>query len=92
MLTLEAQTVDALSGRWICEVHGNGKWSDAEEATFEIDTDDSSKWSLVVKRQGDAISLGKRHVGDDLTAPYCGLNGTISGTYFRGSRPIDPSR
>lgn len=92
VLTVEAQTVDALSGRWVCEVHGNGEWTGAEEATFEINTDDSSKWSLVATRQGDAISLEERHVGGDLTAPYCGMNGTISGTYFRGSGPIDPSR
>ncbi|UXN75053.1 hypothetical protein N8D56_09070 [Devosia sp. A8/3-2] len=83
VLTFEAQTVDPVDGRWVCEAHGDGEWTGAEEASFEIRTDEDIKWSLTATRAGATLRLEESATGDSASAPFCGSGGTISGTYFR---------
>jgi len=92
VLTFEANTVDPVSARWVCNATGNGEWTGPEEATLAVDSEDTSSWSLTTTRKGAALSVDERHLGGDSTAPYCGLNGMVSGTYFRVAGSTDASR
>ncbi len=92
VLTFEANTVDPVSARWVCDADGDGEWTGPEEATLNVQTDSDARWSLRTTRKGDALSVDERHLGGSVTAPYCGMNGMISGTYFRVAGSTDASR
>lgn len=84
VLTFNANAVDPLGARWVCDADGNGEWTGENEGTLEVKTgEDTSRWSLVVTRKGDTMQVEERHVSGDPSIPYCGFNGSLSGTYFR---------
>lgn len=92
VLTFEADTVDPVSGRWVCDATGGGEWTGPEEATLAVTSEESARWSLTTTRKGAMLSVDERHLGGAPTAPYCGLNGMISGAYFRVAGSTDASR
>ena len=87
VLTFNANAVDPLGARWVCDADGDGEWTGENEGTLEVKTgEDTSRWSLVISRKGDTLQVQERHVSGDRSIPYCGFNGSLSGTYFR----VDP--
>ncbi len=74
--------VDPRSARWVCDLDAEGKLVDgvliAEDPEIE-------GWQVTVHRVGAGLIVketAKPNTKTDGYSPYCGMNGTVEGTYF----------
>lgn len=81
-LRVRATTVEQIAGRWVCDVDSLGR---AKGDVLDIaNVDDAPGWVLRLARTGVALTVTQRSPGDKPAgAPWCGLNGTLAGHYFR---------
>lgn len=93
VLTFNAQSVDPVAGRWVCDAKGDGEWTGPEEAMLDIKNEPGDpQWKLVVTRQGPVLKVDEQFVSGERQKTYCGFNGSLSGAYFRVSGSTDVSR
>lgn len=73
-------------GRWVCDAAG--RVTEGKKGTF-ISVPEQPGWSIEVVRFRNFVELTE-HASDGLAAssPYCGLNGTFAGSYFRVTKSV----
>lgn len=76
-LTVEANSAEPQTGRWVCGAEGTGK---AVGDALEVKVDDEGS---VLKLSRTGPVLGVDASGGPEMVSYCGLNGTVEGSYFK---------
>lgn len=80
MLSVAATAVDQYAGRWICDASGKAK---PEGRRLSI-VDDQSDSTLILKLEGAVLNVQENpKLGEGESPAYCGVNGSLAGTYFR---------
>jgi len=68
------------TGSWSCNVEASGK---TKGERLQVKSVDTKGWVLNLKRQGDALIVEEQPPGAGSSGPpYCGVNGTLAGTFF----------
>lgn len=82
-LAVHLNAVEPDAGRWVCEFTGHGRVG--PDGVVVVTPDDGEGASLSLRRDGAALAVRALPVGDaeypEVT--YCGLNGSVDGSYFR---------
>lgn len=78
-VAVEIQTVEQTTGRWVCNAGGSAA------PTGDTLTIEDSGWIVTLTRRGSLLEVGSTAATDAAASegqPFCGLNGTIGGTYL----------
>lgn len=76
----EGSAAEPHKGRWSCNVEASGK---AKAERLQVKSVDTKGWVLNLQRQGDGLVVAEQPPGAGSSGPpYCGLNGTLGGTFF----------
>lgn len=76
----EGSAAEPHTGRWSCKVEAPGK---AKGERLRVKSVDTKGWVLNLQRQGDGLVVEEQPAGAGSSGPpYCGLNGTLGGTFF----------
>jgi len=68
------------TARWSCNVEADGK---VEGERLRVKSVDTKGWVLNLQRQGAALIVEEKAPGaGSSTPPYCGVNGSLGGTFF----------
>lgn len=68
-------------GRWVCEAHGPYRGTATSGIVADPEIDDGV---IALNRAGSRLEVEeKSRDGRPRSSPYCGLNGSLSGSYFR---------
>jgi uncharacterized protein len=77
-VSVAIQTVEQTTGRWVCNADGSAA---PKGATLTIPGD--SGWFVKLTREGSVLKVeGIKPAGGDAMQPFCGLNGSVDGTFF----------
>ena len=76
----EGSAAQPHDGRWSCNVEAAGK---AQGERLRVKSVDTKGWVLNLQRQGDGLIVEELPPGAGSSGPpYCGVNGTLGGTFF----------
>ncbi|MCU6619911.1 DUF1311 domain-containing protein [Achromobacter sp. 77] len=76
----EGSAAQPHDGRWSCNVEATGK---AKGERLRVKSVDTKGWVLNLQRQGDRLTVEELPPGAGSSGPpYCGVNGTLGGTFF----------
>ena len=76
-LTMTANAAEPSSGRWVCDATGRVE-ADGTTAWTATTTDPAGR--LMLTRDGAALEVQEPQ---GRSSPFCGLNGSLAGSYFR---------
>jgi hypothetical protein len=89
---------DPVRGSYTCEFSGIGRLkAGAIEASWDTkdgaEEDGAEGWTLRLRRNGGLLRIEQRRNGSEATAaPFCGVHGSLEGTYLPASFMPEPVR
>lgn len=80
-LRVRMNAVEPINGRWVCDMDGSAKSQGSSIAITESTIPD---WQIDLVRKGSVLEVSEVPLkGERLSSPFCGMNGSFNGAYFK---------